>query len=163
MSNDESNGMSLKMVGIMVFLLVSYLLWGGAAAIHKGHLDQSETALQDENGDGIQAFEGDGANQPIRLRRRLGLVQVVIVTITGVWTFVTNSFAQIVNLPQMIPYMLKERQGYLMFCGAVLALTGLGMFGMAQMQKSLEAGNPFSKNRKVQRTPGTKKKKLKHN
>ncbi len=163
MSSDESNGMSLKMVGFLVFLLVSYLLWGGAAAIYKGHVDQSKAALEAENAAGIEEFEEDGPNQPIRFRRRPGLVQVVIVTIAGLWTFVANSFAQIGNLPQMIPYLLKERQGYLMFCGAVLALTGLGMFGMAHMQKSLESGNPFSKNRKTQRSPGRKQKKLKRN
>ena len=155
MAPSESRGMSLKMVSVLTIALVTYFLWGGAAAIYQGKLDEQAIALATENGD-AQAeggFEDDGVTPRIRIRRGSALVSAVVITIAGVWTFISNSVIHLGHLPSLIPYMFQERMGYLIFCVAVLIATGLGLLWMGNMQRSLESENPFSKGRPRKKLP----------
>ena len=153
MSADQSRGMSLKTVAVLTLSLVSYLLWGGAAAIYKAHLDQTEAALAAQQAEDAGEFETDGVTPRIRFRRGGGLATAVVVMIAGLWMFVSNSVIQLGHLPSSIPYMVTQRMGYLVFCAGVLTLTGLGLFWMGRMQQSLESENPFSKGRQRKKLP----------
>ena len=153
MSNEDSRGMSLKMVASLSIALVCYLLWGGAAAIYKSHLDQESAAIAaqqaEESGEDIE----EDAHIRIRMRRGNGLIAAGVVMIAGLWMFISNSIIQLGHLPSLIPYMFTQRMGYIVFCVAVLGLTGLGFLGMGRMQQSLESENPFSKGRPKKKLP----------
>ena len=135
---------------MLTLAVVCYFLWGDAAAIYKGKLDAA--ALEAQKGEHAPGFddeyESDGVTPRLRIHRGSALVAAVVVTIAAVWTFISNSVIQLGNLPSLIPYMFSERMGYLIFCVCVLAITGLGLFGMGRMQQSLESENPFSKGKK---------------
>lgn len=154
MATEVERGMSLKSVAILSSCLVCYLLWGGAAAIYKGHVDQETVArtaaMADANGDPAREEEMDVR---LRVRRGSGLAIALVVMIAGVWTFVSNSFIQLGHLPSLVPYMVTQRMGYLIFCAGVLVILVLGFLWMGKFQQSLESGNPFSKGRKKKRLP----------
>lgn len=149
MASDDSNGMSLTMVSVLVLSLMSYLLWGGAAAIYKGHIDELQAQLDIEQ----EVDEGLPTNMPnmphisIHRSRSLAAVQGIGFSIAGVLLFISNSFSQLGNVGDVLPYMLAERKGYLIFSTIVLSITVLGLYGLARMQKSLAAENPFSRRR----------------
>ena len=132
----------------MAIALVTYCLWGGAAAIYKGHLDEQLAALATEVPEAGGEFESGGVTPRFPLRRSRGLGAAVAILVAGVCTFVANSIVQLSHLPSLIPYMFQERGGYLTFCVGVLAVTGLGLFGVGRVQQSLETENPFSKGHK---------------
>lgn len=144
MSSRDAEGMSIRNVAILTFLLVGYFLWGGAAAIYKAHMDRTAALLAEEAGE----LDVGGEDSELTVQRGSALIRAIEVAILGVCTFVFNSATQLGNLPDLIPYLFQERMGYLTFCVFVLSVTGLGLFGLWRMQKSLEAENPFSRGRK---------------
>lgn len=149
MASDESNGMSLTMVSILVLSLMSYLLWGGAAAIYKGHIDQLQAQLdaEQEAREGLPSTTPDMPQISIHHSRTLAAAQGIGFSIAGVLLFISNSFSQLENLGDLLPYMLAQRKGYLIFSTMILLITVLGLYGLARMQKSLAAENPFSRRR----------------
>ncbi len=153
MSADTSRGMSLKTVAALSISLICYLLWGGAAALYKAHMDQEASAMAAQMEDGHSEDEGHDMHLRIRGGRGRGLAAAIVVMVAGLWMFISNSIVQLGHLPSLIPYMFTQRVGYLVFCVAVLGLTGLGFLGMGRMQQSLESGNPFSKGRPKKKLP----------
>ncbi len=153
MSDDNSRGMSLKTVAALSIALVCYLLWGGAAVLYKGHVDQIVKLNSAQVDEGNAEAEDEDMHLRVRLRRGSGLAAAIVLMLVGVWMFVTNSIIQLGHLPSLIPYMFTQRMGYLIFCACVLALTGLGFVWMGRMQQSLESSNPFSKGRPKKKLP----------
>ena len=160
MSDDNSRGMSLKTVAALSISLVCYLLWGGAAALYKSHVDQEVDAIAAQLDEGNSGAEDESMHMRVGVRRGSGLAAAVVVMVAGLWMFVTNSIIQLGHLPSLIPYLFTERMGYLIFCACVLALTGLGFVGMGRMQQSLESSNPFSKGRPKKKLPRIRTPKL---
>ncbi len=153
MSDDNPRGMSLKTVAALSIALVCYLLWGGAAALYKAHIDHEANTIADQMEDGLAEDEGHDMHLRVRMGRGRGLVAAIVVMVAGLWMFISNSFVQLGHLPSLISYMFTQRMGYLIFCVCVLAVTGLGFLGMGRMQQSLESENPFSKGRPKKKLP----------
>lgn len=150
MAFDHSDGMSLKMVSVLVLSLVSYMLWGGAAAIYKGHLDQVQADLdaqEEEERPGLPGSTPESPLVPVHHNRLLALEQGIEFSIAGVLLFISNSIAQLANLGDLVSYMFAERKGYLIFSAVLLLITVLGLIGIGRVQKSLAAENPFSRRR----------------
>lgn len=154
--SDESPGMSLKLVASISMGLIAFLLWGGAAAIYKNHISTVTTPEVELAGsmdpEGAMENESTGAVR-FRVRRGSGLAAVIVVTVMGVLTFIGNSFTQLAHLPSVVSLIVTERQGYLLFCIVVLAVSGLGFVWMGRVQKSLAAGSPFKTDRKRKKLP----------
>jgi len=144
--------MSLKMVSVLVLSLVSYMLWGGAAAIYKGHLDQVQADLDAQEGEeeerpGLPGSTPESPLVPVHHNRLLALEQGIEFSIAGVLLFISNSIAQLANLGDLVSYVFAERKGYLIFSAVLLLITVLGLIGIGRVQKSLAAENPFSRRR----------------
>ncbi len=153
MSDDNSRGMSLKTVAALSITLLCYLLWGGAAALYKAHVDHEASAMAPQLEEGDSEDEGSDMHLRIRGGRGRGLAAAIVVMFAGLWMFISNSIVQLGHLPSLIPYMFTQRMLYLIFCVCVLALAGLGFLGMGRMQQSHESGNPFSKGRPKKKLP----------
>lgn len=152
--SDEPAGLSLKVVALISLSLITFLLWGGAAAIYKNHV----TPVTAPEAELVGAGEPEGQDSQtgavrFRLRRSSGLVAALVVMVLGIWTFLLNSFTQLIHLPSVVKLILTQRQGYLLFCIVVLAASGLVFVWMGKVQQSLASGNPFQ-------SKGKKKKKL---
>lgn len=154
--SEDSPGMSLKLVASLSIGLITFLLWGGAAAIYKNHV----SPVAGPQAELVGAGEPEGAVEDsstgavrFRVGRGSGLVAAIVVTVLGVATFLWNSITQLVHLPSVVMLIVTERQGYLLFCVVVLAVTVLGFFWMGRVQQSLASGSPFKTDRKKKKLP----------
>lgn len=154
--SEDSPGMSLKLVASLSIGLIAFLLWGGAAAIYKNHV----APVAGPQAELVGAGEPEGAVEDsptgtvrFRVGRGSGLVAAVVVMVLGVATFLWNSITQLAHLPSVVMLIVTERQGYLLFCVVVLAVTVLGFFWMGRVQQSLASGSPFKTDRKKKKLP----------
>lgn len=154
--SDDSQGMSLKLVASISIGLITFLLWGGAAAIYKSHISPITTPEAQLVGagesDGSMEDQSTGAVR-VRVSRGSGLVAAVVLLVLGVVTFLVNSFTQLTHLPGVVSLIVTERQGYLLFCIIVLAASVLGFVWMGRVQQSLASGSPFKTDRKKKKLP----------
>ncbi|RLS58074.1 MAG: hypothetical protein DWH91_03050 [Planctomycetota bacterium] len=157
MSAAEDRGMSLEKVALLAFALVTYFLWGGAAAIYQAHLDETAVAPVVDAGEPPNGNDDhpadDSAGLRIRPRRGAGLVAVVVVTLMAIWTFVANSVVHLASIHRLIPYLLTEHIWYPVFSAVVLGVVGLGYWWMSRLQADLESGNPFQRGRPRKKLP----------
>lgn len=156
---DESQGMSLKLVAAISISLIAFLLWGGAAAIYKSHQDhlaaeaEAKRQLEEDGGVKDPGRMMSSGTPGIKFRRGGGLAAAIVVTIMGVWMFLQNSITQLGHLPSVVSLVVTERQGYLIFCFIVLALSAMAFLWMGKVQQSLASGSPFKTDRKRKKLP----------
>ncbi len=91
------------------------MLWGGAAALNKTHVDQEANAIAAQMEDGHSEDEGNDMHLRIRGGRGRDLAAAIVVMVAGLWMFISNSIVQLGHLPSLIPYMFTQRMGYLIF------------------------------------------------